>query len=156
MISYYLWRGVDAIEDLDDCDNDEVALRVLRAKTCGNWTLWRRDGTEAKLLGVKCDVEETHIYQTAAMHPKLDPYAYKLNKSAFDKVKVTVELEPSLYNFTWEGSREQAYFLANGCEIHGVKEPEGVFGPVVSATVDYGQLEMICDWYFVRRVDLEK
>ena len=52
MKSYYLWRGVDAIEDLEDCETDEQARAALAAQTSGHWTLWRREGLTATLLGV--------------------------------------------------------------------------------------------------------
>ncbi len=42
MSHYYLWRGTDAIEDLDDCTLGE-AMRELKSKVMGDWTLWQRD-----------------------------------------------------------------------------------------------------------------
>jgi len=51
-VSYYLWRGVDAIEDLEDCHSFEEALRELRRKVLGDWTLWRRQGYNAQLVAV--------------------------------------------------------------------------------------------------------
>jgi len=53
MNHYYLWNGIGAIEDLDDCDGDiEKACQELAAKTSGCWTLWRREGYSAKLVAI--------------------------------------------------------------------------------------------------------
>lgn len=59
MYQYYLWRGLDAIEDLE-CDSESEARAALDSKVTGDWTLWRRNGFEVKLLGVKrCESGET-------------------------------------------------------------------------------------------------
>lgn len=61
--SYYLWSGIGAIEDLEDVDNDYEARRRLQAMVSGHWTLWKREGLNARLLGVKlCDLGETMIF----------------------------------------------------------------------------------------------
>jgi hypothetical protein len=61
MNHYYLWSGIDAIEDLDDCDNLDEALRELRSKVTGDWTLWRRDGYRAKLIAIY--KPESNVFQ---------------------------------------------------------------------------------------------
>lgn len=65
MSSYYLWRGVDAIEDLEDCETDQQARAALEKQTGGDWTLWKREGMTARLLGVKlCGSGETFQFNT--------------------------------------------------------------------------------------------
>ena len=43
MRTYYLWNGIGAIEDLEDCATLEEAVKALAAKVTGDWTLWQRD-----------------------------------------------------------------------------------------------------------------
>lgn len=62
MPQLYLWSGIGEIEDLDNLDLDD-ALRVLREKKAGDWTLWYREGFTAKLVGVhKTASGEIHVF----------------------------------------------------------------------------------------------
>jgi hypothetical protein len=55
MSTYYLWSGIGAIEDLEDCTTDEEAKKSLQMTVAADWTLWKRTGMSAKLLAVKME-----------------------------------------------------------------------------------------------------
>lgn len=52
MKSYYLWSGTGAIEDLEDCTSCDEAVKELKFKTAGDWTLWQRDGMNVRLVAI--------------------------------------------------------------------------------------------------------
>lgn len=52
MTTYFLWKGVGAIEDLEDVHDRETAFARLQTMTEGDWTLWERKGPHTKLLAV--------------------------------------------------------------------------------------------------------
>ena len=71
MRTYYLWPGVGAIEDLEDCDTDEKARAALASMSSGDWTLWRREGTQAVLMGVHLtDSGERWDFNTSKGEPQ--------------------------------------------------------------------------------------
>lgn len=52
-LSYYLWCGIGAIEELEDCTTRDQAIKELDSKSDGDWTVWERTGLGAILLAVK-------------------------------------------------------------------------------------------------------
>jgi hypothetical protein len=50
-MTYYLWNGIGAIEDLD-CSTLDEAVQELNSKVIGDWTLWQRDGMKARLVAI--------------------------------------------------------------------------------------------------------
>lgn len=48
---YYLWNGIGEIEDLD-CSTLEEAVEELASKVVGDWTLWQRNGMNARLVAI--------------------------------------------------------------------------------------------------------
>lgn len=51
-VTYYLWSGLGAIEDLDDgVVTYEQAVVALQEKQLGDWVLYRRDGDRVRLVG---------------------------------------------------------------------------------------------------------
>ncbi len=64
---YYLWSGVDAIEDFDDDPSREEAIERLMLKSSGDWTLWERKGLQAKLVAIKSERSGLQIID-------VDPY----------------------------------------------------------------------------------
>lgn len=77
MNHYYLWNGIGAIEDLDDCDdNIEQATQELNAKKSGCWTLWRREGLGAKLVAIHLPEQIDHRTGRFGGHGIFEEFVY--------------------------------------------------------------------------------